>query len=170
MIEGNENIKKKKQSTLIYFLVGFLSCGVIFILSTVVCVGSYIWFINSLGGEGGVRLQNNFEQYALDYIETNKILDTNEEMLAYYDGTITLTGEELIILTDKRIIDRQHGQISAMNLEEIEDIQHSYDNMQGDIFVVKSKSGETMRFEIDIYNDGDLFLQIFTETWNNVKK
>ncbi len=170
MIEVNENTKKKKQSKLIYLLVGFLSCGVIFILSIVICIGSYLWFVNSLGGEGGVRLQNNFEQYALDYIEANKILDSDETMLAYYDGTITLTGEELIILTDKRIIDRQNGQISAMYLKEIEDIQHSYDNMQGDIFVVKGKSGETMRFEIDIYNGGDLFLQIFTDTWNNTKE
>lgn len=168
MTKANESIKK--HSTSRYLLAGCLSCGIILIFFIAVCVGGYLWLINSLGGEGGVRLQNNFEQYALDYIETNKILNIDEEMLAYYDGSIMLTGEELLILTDKRIIDRQYGQTSAISLEEIEDIQHYYDSLQGDTFVVTSKSGETMQFEIDIYNDGDLFLEIFMDTWNKAKE
>ena len=171
MVEASEMTDEKKQwSWSRCSIYGCIGCGLIAIISIViVVVGGVIWLINIPEG-GGVRLTNEMEQYALDYLETHQILETNEEVLAYYDVTVQLTGEEAVILTNKRLIYHKEGVTTDIYLENIEDIQHHYESITGDIIVVMSDTGEAMKIAIAPLNDGNVFYDVLLNAWKTTQK
>ena len=111
--------------------------------------------------EGCVRVSNNMEKYALEYIENNQLLNEGEKIMAYYDYTISLNGTEAIILTNTRLLyHNQETTNTSINLKNITDIQHRRESFQGDIIEVYSADGNIFMIEIAPLNNGETFLKI----------
>jgi hypothetical protein len=109
------------------------------------------------GKEGGVRLKNNMEDYAVNYIANHKILDWSEEIVAYYDVTISLDGTESAILTTERIIYHKAGRDDFIKLDDVLEIKHRKE-LAGDIIEIYGSSGKVMLVEIAPLNQGETFL------------
>ena len=129
-----------------------LSLGAVFVF----VIGAAIVFLS--GPVGGVRVTSNMEDYALDYIEANNLLEPGEKIIVYYDATFRLNGTEAAILTDSRMIYHKQNTTSVIPLSEIERIDHEEHSLIGDIIRIFSKSGDIMVVEIAAVDDGKLFL------------
>jgi hypothetical protein len=148
-------------------LFGCLGCGcLIFIIIVVMAIG-VTWLVS--GPEGGVQLPNNLEPYAVKYIKDNKILEPSEELLAYYDETISLDGTEAALITTKRVIYHKNGNNESINIDDIEDIQHRKEALSGDIFEIYSTSGKVIKIEIAPLNQGETFKNILMKTREKAK-
>ena len=144
-----------------------IGCGTLLGIFLILIAVVVIWL--STGAEGGVRLPNNMEDYALEYLDKHKILEDSEELLAYYDETISLDGSEAAILTTKRVIYHKNGKNIDMNLADIEDIRHRKETLIGDVFEISTSSGKTIRIEIAPLNQGETFKNVLTKAWNSSK-
>ena len=124
----------------------------------------FIFIIIAFGSkEGGVRANNNMEKYAIEYIEENNILNIGENILAYYDYTISLDGTECAILTNERIIyHNKNTYTKSIKIENIEKIEHRENFLDGDIIDIKAKN-KTMLIKIAHLNDGEYFLKKIKE-------
>ncbi|AOT72515.1 PH domain-containing protein [Geosporobacter ferrireducens] len=132
-----------------------IGCGVIVLIMAVIVICLLIW-IGGLG-ESGVRMANEMEDYALEYIEKHDILNGTEEIIAYYDATFTLDGTEAAILTDERVIYHKNGQSTAIALKDVVDVKHRFDKTNGDIIEIVSNNGKIMKIEIDPSDSGESF-------------
>lgn len=113
--------------------------------------------------EGGVRVGSNMEKYALDYIEEHSLLEKDEKILAYYDYTISLSGTEAAILTDRRVIyHNEETATTSMPLSNIEEIKHREESLTGDTIEIYGKDGQVMMIEIAPLNNGKTFLEVLT--------
>jgi len=109
---------------------------------------------------GGVRVGNNMEAYALEYLENNNLLYSDEKILAYYDYTISLDGTEAAILTDSRLI--YHNKETSNTyflLNDITEINYYEEGVEG-LIIEAWKGDELMIIEIAMWNDGDIFLNL----------
>lgn len=124
------------------------------------CGGSGIALVLwlALGPEGGVRLGNQMESYALEYIEKHRLLEEGEQIIAYYDVTISLSGEEAAILTDRRLLYHKEGRNTEIPLDEIERIEHRKEPILGDVLEVKG-GGTRMQIEIAPLNNAPAFIE-----------
>lgn len=120
------------------------------------CGGGIVWLVTL--PEGGVRTANNMDQYAVDYIATQNLIQSDETIVAYYDYTLNLNGEQAAILTDKRLIYHAPGGNTVILLKDVSDIQHHYTTMIGDVIQVQDTNGQFMMIEIAPLNDGPVFL------------
>ena len=143
-----------------------IGCGIVFAVFMVLVIAGVIWI--ATGPQGGVRLSNEMEEYALEYLETHQLLDSSEVLVAYYDATLRLDGSEAAILTDKRIIYHKGNRTESINLPEIEEIKHRKEILAGDILEIFSTSGQSMK--ITIVTQGETFLNALTRTRRKAKK
>ena len=134
-----------------------LGCGIPLTLIVLLILGGLIYF--SLGPEGGVRLANNMEDYALEYIEANDLLQPDEQVVAYYDVTVRLDSSEAAILTDSRLIYHKGTRNTEMQLADIESINVTGDGVGGDLIQVTANTGDIMVIEIPVFNQGELFIK-----------
>jgi len=161
-----EQPQEKQNSNRKFYIIG---CSAITIC--VILVGALIVGVGLLSGDdGGVRLPNQMAPYALDYLEKNDILEPDEELLAYYDYTVMLNGTEAAILTTKRVIYHRGGQSMAIFLKDVEDIQHRYESMIGDVIEITSTSGVTMKIEIAPLNQGETFYNVLLNAWERARE
>jgi len=124
-----------------------IGCGTLLGIFLILIVVVGIWLFT--GPEGGVRVPNDMEAYALEYLDENKILEDSEELLAYYDVTLSCNGSEAAILTTKRLIYHVKDRNDiTMDLGDVEDIRHRQESFIGDVFEISATSGKTMKIEI----------------------
>lgn len=133
-----------------------LGCGIPLGTGLLLIVGGLIYFAGQ--PEGGVLLANNIEDYALEHIEDNALLTTDEQLIAYYDVTVGLNGSEAAILTDQRVIYHKKGRTTAMNLADIDRIEHYQEGLIGDVIEIFTTDNQSMVIEIAPLNNGDVFL------------
>jgi len=76
-----------------------LGCGIVFMAFAILLVAGAIWLFT--GPEGGVKLNNEMEKNALQYLADHQILIPSEDLIAYYDATLSLDGTEAAILTTR---------------------------------------------------------------------
>ena len=131
-------------------------------------IAACVWLVCS--PEGGVRLSNDMGQYALDYLSSHQLLESGEELVAYYDATISLDGTEAAILTTKRIIYHKGGRSESIDLSDIEDIRHTKEVLIGDVFVIDSASGKPLKIEIAPLNQGGTFKAVLMKAWQRAKE
>src|SRR3972149_10539518 len=86
--------------------VVLIGCGLIFLVGFSLVCGGFVWLLS--GPEGGVRMSNEMEPYATEYLKNHQVLDPSESLLAYYDGTLSLPGREAALLTPHRAVFHQH--------------------------------------------------------------
>ena len=124
--------------------------------------------------EGGVRVSNNMEKYASEYINNKRLLNEGEKIIAYYDYTISCDGTEAAILTNKRLIyHNQQTTNTSINLNDITDIKYTIDSLIGYSIEVYSNDGNVLMIQIAPLQNGDTFLRLLkskvSETEVNTK-
>ena len=111
--------------------------------------------------EGGVRVSNNMEKYASEYIDNKRLLNEGEQIIAYYDYTISCDGTEAAILTNKRLIyHNQQTTNTSINLNDITDIKNTIDSLIGYSIEVYSNDGNVLMIQIAPLQNGDTFLRL----------
>ncbi|MEO1589651.1 MAG: hypothetical protein AAFU71_00015 [Cyanobacteria bacterium J06632_22] len=133
-----------------------IGCGGPVAVAIISFIGLLVYFSGQ--PEGGVLLANQMEEYALDYIDDNNLLNPDEQLVAYYDVTLSMDSSEAAILTDERVIYHNNGQTDAVNLADIDRVEHSEEGLIGDVIDIYSVNGNTLRIEIAPLNGGELFL------------
>lgn len=126
-----------------------------------------VWLFT--GPSGGVRLPNEMELYAQEYLAEHGVLEDAEELLAYYDVTISLDGSEAAILTTTRVIYHKNGTNTIVELVDIEDIRHREESFIGDVLEVSAISGRTIKIEIAPFNQGATFKNVLMAAWDKAK-
>lgn len=144
-----------------------IGCGVLAGVAFIAFAGMSVWFFS--GPVGGVKVGNEMDRYALDYIAEHGLLNPNEEILAYYDVTLILDGSEAAIVTDERVIYHKEGTTTSISMKEIEAVRHKEDTFIGDIIEIQAKSGRIMKIEIALFNQGETFRNVLMTTWEKHK-
>ena len=134
------------------FLIG---CGGLLTVGMVLIVLGGVWLMT--GPEGGVRTKSDMEAYAIEYLAEHEILTDSEELIAYYDVTMSCDGSEAAILTNERVIYHKNGLNDSMYLVDVDDIQYRKESFAGDIFEIYSTDGKLMKVEIALMNQGETF-------------
>ena len=132
-----------------------LVIGSIFGLCMLMCVGGMVWLMT--GDEGGTRMANEMETYAVEYIEQHNLLKPGEEIVAYYDVTIRLSGTEAYLLTDQRLIHHQPGIDHIVYLTEIDEVHVNRDEIGSTIIEIFTDDDRHMKLEIAVLNGGEAF-------------
>jgi len=144
-----------------------LGCGIVFMAFAILLVAGAIWLFT--GPEGGVKLNNEMEKNALQYLADHQILIPSEDLIAYYDATLSLDGTEAAILTTKRVIYHKDGRNDAIELKAIEDVRHRKETLIGDIIEIYASSGKSMKIEIAPLNQGETFRSSLMHAWQRAK-
>jgi len=165
MEENMETISTHKKSKSKPFLIG---CGALIVIGIVAVI--FVVYLVVTGPKGGVKMSNEMEEYAIEYIETNKLLNDTESLIAYYDATLSLNGSESAILTTERILYHKDGHTTSINLKDIEDVHHRYEKFLGDIVEIKSKYGARIKIEIAPLNQGESFHNALRDAWKSVSE
>src|SRR3989304_8835054 len=79
------------------------------------------------GPESGVKMANEMDQYALDYLERYQLLSAEEKLVCYYDVTLSMDGSEAATLTTQRLLYHNAGRTTAMLLAEVGDGKQHYE-------------------------------------------
>jgi len=145
-----------------------IGCGSLFLAGALVMVIGLFWILSQ--PEGGVKLANEMDQYALDYLSDHNILEPDEQLTAYYDATILMDGTDAVILTTRRVIHHRDGKTTAVLLKDIEDITHHYETLTGDVFEIISKIGLPMKIEVAPLNNGETFRNVLMNAWKKSKQ
>lgn len=147
------------------FIIG---CGAIIGVIGIIFIAGFAWLLTL--PEGGVRLPNEMEEYAIQYLDKNGILEEGEELLAYYDDSLSLDGKEAAILTNKRVIYHNGGKNDIIQLADIDDIRHRDEGIMGYIFEISTPSGKTIKIEVAALNQGETFKNVLLRAWDSQKK
>jgi hypothetical protein len=103
----------------------------------------------------GVQIYNNIGETTLSQINKAGILDEGELPCAYYDTSLTLNGEDVYLVTDKRVVHYVKGRSSAMNLSEVKSVEKQSDN-------IVVSDGKTKLY-LNILVDLDLFMSVLED-------
>lgn len=117
-----------------------------------------------LDNPGGVLLGNELPLSVHEYIDENAILGAGEEVIAYYDITISLDNSRSAIITNQHLISHFDGRNTRIALENIARIDHEDAGLIGDIIIVETYKGRLMKIEIAPLNGGEIFLDILRRT------
>jgi|GEM_PF-2047343 len=146
------------------FLIG---CGVVMVIGGAIVAGFLVWLFTL--PEGGVKLANEMDEYALAYLQEHRLVQDDESLVAYYDATLSMNGSEAIILTDRRIIHHRAPRTTAVELRNVENIHHRTETLSGDIFEIISRADPPMKLEIAPLNGGETFHQVLLDTWRKAR-
>jgi hypothetical protein len=129
-----------------------------------------IWIFTLPEGGGGVKMANEMDAYALEYLEKHKLLNDSEQLLSYYDATLSMNGSEAAILTTERVMYHKNKRTPAVYLKDIKDIQHRYEKFYGDIIEITTNSGIPFKIEIAPFNQGESFYNALMGAWKAVRQ
>jgi len=159
-----EQTPRPSKSSIHPVLIG---CGAVLLLVALAVGGLFVWL--AILPEGGVKMANEMDDYAWSYLEKHRVLDPDEQLLAYYDATMSMDGTEAAILTSKRVMYHKNGRTTAMALEDVEDISHRYESLIGDVIEITDRSGARLKIEIAVFNQGESFYQALMDSWKRVR-
>jgi len=133
-----------------------IGCGTMVVLGGVCVLGLLIWL--GTGPQGGVRVGNTMEEYAVEYLNEKGLIEPGEQIHAYYDVTMSLDSTECAILTDRRLIYHRNNFNTEIAREDIVDVEDEDLGMMGIGITVEDVHGEVMYIEIAALNNGQVFL------------
>lgn len=138
-----------------------VGCGLVLLVGLGLVAGGVWWLVSV--PESGVKLGNEMDAYAIEYLDRHDLLEPGEQVRAYYDVTMSMDGSEAAILTDRRVIYHKEGRTTTVPLAEIVDVRHRQESWTGDVIEVVSDSGETLKIEIAPLNGGETFLAVLED-------
>ncbi|MCA9057652.1 MAG: PH domain-containing protein [Planctomycetaceae bacterium] len=144
-----------------------LGCSAVIFLGISLMCGGFIWLASL--PEGGVRMANEIEVSVTDYLNEHQIVEPGEQVLAYYDVTISMDNSESYILTDQRLIHYRPERTTEVPLNKIVDVRHRQESLIGDVIEVESESGPPMKLEIAPLNQGESFVRALNEAWERAR-
>lgn len=149
-----------------------VGCLVVVAVVVLLICGVATWFFVWLytGPEGGVKYGYEMEEYATEYNDKNDILESGEEIIAYYDYTVSLDGTESAVLTDKRVLYQKDGDVTSINLEDINDINYQEEDFIGFTIDIAGEDSKRLVIEIAPFNNGQLFLDALLDEWGAAKE
>lgn len=159
-------MEQKGQRTLLKWVL--IGCGTITIVGCTVITLIGWWLFS--GPKGGVKLGHEMDEYAVRYLAEHKLLNPGEEVLAYYDATISMNGTEAAILTNDRIISHKAPRSTAFYLKDVADIRHRYETVMGDIIEIEDTEGKLIKIEIAPFNQGETFNNALMGAWRTARK
>lgn len=106
--------------------------------------------------ESGVRAGNQLDQKSRALVQRRLGLDTGEEIITFYDASISVDGSEAAVLTTSRLAYWKGDSVSELPIDEI--AQLSTEDLGNDVVTVSASDGRLIRFEIAPLNDGALFI------------
>lgn len=122
---------------------------------------------NRATAQSGVVMGTQVPKEAIDNLMKNKLLIPGEELLAYYDATMSIDGSEVSFVTTERVVYWKDKRATSMRLAEVSAVEHRAESLIGDIIEVKSDSGQRMKIEVAPLNDGPAFLNVLKDAWAN---
>jgi len=125
----------------------------------------FLYGCGDLDNPGGVLTANQLPDSVIQHIKDKNIL-SNEEIIAYYDVTISLDNSESAILTNKNIIYYKTGRINKIALNNVKSISQLEDCF-GVCILIETNNNKTMKIDIAPFNGGDLFLQLLQSQTSN---
>ncbi len=135
-----------------------IGCGGLAVLGMIAVVAGILWLAS--GPESGVKLGHAMDDYATAYLDEHGMLEPGEEVLAYYDVTLSMDGTEAALVTDRRVGYHVQGETYWLPLAEIETIDHRYESLIGDVIFVQTVEGDALEIEIAPLNGGSTFLNV----------
>lgn len=144
-----------------------IGCGSCLVICLLLFGGCCIWMFTL--PEGGVRLKNEMEPYANEYLEKHQVIPEGSELVAYYDVTINGTSEECAILTKDSVIYHKNYNNDIIKLADIKDIKTREEPMVGHVIEVYGNDGNIMKIEIASFNKGETFVNVLKESWERTK-
>jgi hypothetical protein len=120
--------------------------------------------------DGGVKMSNEIEPYAIKYMETHHLLDNGEKLVAYYDATVTCNGSEAAILTNQNLKYHKNGTTTTFPIHRIRNITHISAGIEGDIIEAENIDGQFMKVEIAALNGGKNFYNALKRLWERSKE
>ena len=144
-----------------------IGCGAMLLIALIGIIAIGVWLFS--GPESGVKLGNEMDPYALEYIADKGILNPDEELVAYYDATMDMDGTEAAVLTTKRVIYHKGGGNYEIGISDIADIRHRKETLIGDVIEIQATSGKSMKIEIAPLNGGESFLSSLMGAWDKAK-
>lgn len=168
-LQNIQNVEQQQNSSNGSSIKKFLwiGCGTFLVIGILLFGGCCIWVMTL--PEGGVRLKNEMEPYATEYLEKNKVLPEGSELVAYYDVTVNGTSEEAAILTKDSVIYHKNGKNEIIKLKDVKDIKTRQEPMVGDIIEIYGNDGSIMKIEIASFNNGETFINILKNSWDEKK-
>ena len=118
-----------------------------------------IFLISScdLENPGGVLTYNQLPASVIEFFDKTDILE-NEQIIAYYDVTISLDNSESAILTNKNLIYYKYGRVERFPLSSIVSIEE--EECFGICIIASTRNNRVMKIEIAPLNGGDIFLEL----------
>lgn len=144
-----------------------VGCAIAAGIGVILLVVGGIWILKQ--PESGVKLGNQMDRYALDYLDRHKILTPTEQVVAYYDCTMAMDGTEAAILTTRRVLYHKDGRTEAIDLTDVKDVKHRKESLTGDIIEIYATSGKSMKIEIAPLNEGETFRSSLMNAWTAAK-
>jgi hypothetical protein len=68
-------------------------------------------------------------------------------------------------LTSERVLYHKQGRTTAINLADIDDVQHRNEGLVGDVIEIKGKTGQRLKIEIAPMNQGESFVSALRDGW-----
>ena len=110
-----------------------------------------------LENPGGVLTYNQLPASVIEFFDKTDILE-NEQIIAYYDVTISLDNSESAILTNKNLIYYKYGRVERFPLSSIVSIEE--EECFGICIIASTRNNRVMKIEIAPLNGGDIFLEL----------
>ena len=110
-----------------------------------------------LENPGGVLTYNQLPASVIEFFDKTDILE-NEQIIAYYDVTISLDNSESAILTNKNLIYYKYGRVERFPLSSIVSIEE--EECFGICIIASTRNNRVMKIEIAPLNGGDIFLDL----------
>ena len=159
--DGGDTGAKKSKTRRVLLIVGGVLVGIAVVGLAVPVVSALLL------PEPGVRLPNEMEAYASEYIAEHGLLSVDEELRAYNDSSLFMNGTEAAILTDRRIIYHNAFSDTVIMLSDVEEIRYAAGGFWSeDIIEVVPFEGATIKIEIG--SGGETFYHAFRDALEDI--
>ena len=118
-------------------------------------------FVVLAGGSddaAGTLAGAQLNQETTDYLNNNGILQPGENVIVYYDVTISGNDEQSCIVTNQRVVFHNSPKTTGIALADITAIEAKDEALSGKVITVRGGAGELLKLEIAPLNGGDFFL------------
>ena len=103
---------------------------------------------------GGVMLGAQIPEAKRAKLVERGLCHDGDELIAYYDGSLSLDMSEVSILTTDRLVYANGALVTAIPLASIASIDHRVEGVIGDVIEVAAANGARLRIEVAHLNGG----------------